>query len=194
MILDITKISIGDLLRVSGTDIMVEVRGIDLTDPMRPLLVRASKDFAIDVMTDPLEVVTFNQCLARMGWLFRSFGDVADNANISPEELARTLGKRRLVTLHDLEIIEPVEPAHTQDPQDPQDLPFPDIDEMRKLTESSRIALRINEEEAKDISKLIRKMAERGYDYCLVGFDIDNPIASLLMDQGYTVNGRTISW
>lgn len=191
MILDITKINIGDLLRVSGTDIMVEVRGIDKTDPMRPLLVRSSRDFAIDVVANSSEVISIKQCLANMGWLFRSFGDVADNANISPEELADVLGKRRLVTLHSLEIVEPQEP---EEPADAQDLPFPKIEEMRKLTESSKIALRINEEVAKDISKLIHKMAERGYDYCLVGFDIDNPIASMLMEQGYTVNGRIISW
>ena len=191
MILDITKINIGDLLRVSGTDIMVEVRGIDKTDPMRPLLVRSSRDFAIDVSNNPLEVITLKQCLANMGWLCRSFGDVADNADISPEELADVLGKRRLVTLHDLEIVDPEEP---EEPAYTQDLSVPKIEEMRKLTETHKVARSPNEQEMRIILDLIPTMARRGYNYCSVGFDISYPVASLLMNQGYAVNGRTISW
>lgn len=132
----------------------------------------------LEVYKDPLEF---------------SEGDIVEfkDGNCKFEVIGIDRNSRRLT--YNLRVIATDKPI-TYGPADAQDLPFPKIEEIRKLTESSKIALRINEEVAKDISKLIRKMAERGYDYCSVGFDISYPVASLLMDQGYTVNGRIISW
>lgn len=194
---DITKIKVGDQLRVYDTDIIVRVHEIDHDDPEHPIAVRSVEDIAFNVHQFKPIIATSSMMDDDICWLYTSVLDVLISNDIGPKTLKRMLDSRQLVTLESLEIIEPQEPETSETSDEPtpsQELSIPNIDEMRKSTETHKVIRSPNEMEMTIILDLIPKMAKRGYNYCSVGFDISYPVASMLTDQGYTVNGRTISW
>lgn len=109
---DISKLKVGDRLKVRDSDIIVEVQEIDINDPERPLAVKSSEDFGIGINPIKFGLATISMYEDNIGWLYTSVLDLMIDGDIHAELLKRLLGNQRLVTLEDLERVKPCMPTY----------------------------------------------------------------------------------